>query len=169
MSNNYGQIVFGAGSAFMTPYAANGPAHPTPISLPILQELSIDITADLAELYGRDQYAYGLAVTKRKIECKAKAGAIYAGMLSDLMFGATLSVGQTLGVLDETQTVTSHTATVAHAANFVEDLGVRNGTTGKPGDSAGPPARTQASTSGNLHFQRRPTRWAGRPLFSIHR
>ncbi len=35
--------------------------------------------------------------------------------------------------------------------------------------SAGPPPLTHASTSGNLHFHRRPTRWAGSPLFSIHR
>src|ERR1017187_7622613 len=35
--------------------------------------------------------------------------------------------------------------------------------------STGPPPLTHASTSGNLHFHRRPTRWAGSPLCSIQR
>ena len=84
MSNNFGQITFGAGTGILTPYAANGPANPSPIALPICQELSIEWNGDMAELYGRDQYAYGLARTKMKIDCKAKVGAIYAAFLSDL-------------------------------------------------------------------------------------
>jgi hypothetical protein len=34
---------------------------------------------------------------------------------------------------------------------------------------AGPPPLTHASTSDNLHFHSRPTRWAGNALFSIQR
>ena len=90
-SNNFGEIIFGSGTGILTPYATNGPANPTPLQLPILQELSIDFAADMAELYGQDQFAFGLARTKTKIDCKAKVGAIYAALLSDLFFGATLS------------------------------------------------------------------------------
>jgi hypothetical protein len=132
MSSNFGQIVFGAGRAILTPYATNGPALPTPIQLPIMQDLSIDFNGDMAELFGSDQFPYGLARTKVKIDCKAKIGAIYSRLLSDLFFGATIATGQTIGALDESQAVTSHSATVTHAANWTKDLGVINGSTGVP-------------------------------------
>ena len=53
MSNvigNFGQITFGAGIAILTPYAANGPTNPTPLQLPIAQDLSIDFNGDLTDL-----------------------------------------------------------------------------------------------------------------------
>lgn len=130
-SNNFGEIIFGSGTGILTPYATNGPANPTPLQLPILQELSIDFAADMAELYGQDQFAFGLARTKTKIDCKAKVGAAYAALLSDLFFGATLSgSSQTLFQVSEVNTVTSHSATVANAAHFIADCGVVNATTG---------------------------------------
>jgi len=132
MSNNFGEIVFGAGTAILTPAAANGPTNPTPLQLPIMQELSIDFSGDLAELYGQDQYPYALARTKVKIECKAKMGAIYAALLSDLFFGATLATGQAIPVLREVGTVTTHAYTTVHAANFATDGGVVNQTIGQP-------------------------------------
>jgi hypothetical protein len=132
-NNNFGEIIFGSGTGILTPYATNGPANPTPLQLPVLQELSIDFSADMAELYGQDQFAYALARTKTKIDCKAKVGAIYAALLSDLFFGATLSnASQTLFQLQEINTVTSHACTVANGAHFIADCGVINGTTGIP-------------------------------------
>ena len=130
---NFGEIIFGAGTGILTPYATNGPANPTPLQLPILQELSIDFSADMAELYGQDQFAFGLARTKTKIDCKAKVGAVYAALLSDLFFGATLSnASQTLFALQEQVTITSHTGTVANSAHFLADCGFVNATTGVP-------------------------------------
>lgn len=132
MSNNFGQIVFGAGTAILTPAAVNGPANPTPLQVPIMQELSIDFSGDTATLYGQDQFPYGVARTKVKIECKCKMGAIYAALLSDLFFGATLATGQTLFSLQELGTKVSNAITVSHSANFVADMGVINATTGAP-------------------------------------
>ena len=129
---NFGQLTFGSGIAILTPYAANGPANPTPLQLPIAQDLSIDFNGDLADLYGQGQYPFGIARTKVKIEVKAKFGAIYAELLSDLFFGSTAATGQTLFVLSEACTVASHTCTVAHSANFIADCGVINGVTGVP-------------------------------------
>jgi len=131
--NNFGQITFGAGTAILTPFGANAPENPTPLQLPIMQELSIDWNGDIAELYGQGQYSYGQARTKVKIDCKAKIGAIYLGLLSDLFFGATITVGTQIKFsLQEINTVTTHACTVAHSANFLEDGGVVNGTTGVP-------------------------------------
>jgi hypothetical protein len=133
MSNNFGEIVFGAGTAILTPFGANAPANPTPLNLPIMQELSINWNGDVAELYGQDQYSYAQARTKVKIECTAKIGAIYGALLSDLFFGATLSVGsQILFAIQESNTVTSHSATVAQSAHFLQDMGVINAATGQP-------------------------------------
>jgi len=132
MSNNFGEIVFGAGAAILTPYATNGPANPTPVRLPIMQELGIDFSGDIAELYGQDQYPYGIARTKMKIECKSKSGAIYASMLGDLFFGFAPATGQTLFVIGESDTVASHTTTVTHSANFIADCGVINAATNAP-------------------------------------
>jgi hypothetical protein len=131
-NNNFGEIIFGSGAGILTPYAANGPANPTPLQLPILQELSIDFSADMAELYGQDQFAYALARTKTKIDCKAKVGSIYAALLSDLFFGATLTgASQTKFQLQEINTVTTLTCTVANSATFIADCGVVNSVTGQ--------------------------------------
>jgi hypothetical protein len=130
--NNFGQITFGAGTAILTPYATNGPTNPTPLQLPITQDLSIDFAGDMADLYGQDQYPYGIARTKVKIDVKAKFGAIYSALLADLFFGSTPALGQTLFSLREPNTVTSHSATVTHSANFIADCGVINATTGVP-------------------------------------
>jgi hypothetical protein len=129
VGNQFGIITFGAGTAILTP-TVNGPTLPTPINLPIMQELSIDISGDIAELYGQGSFPYGVARTKTKITCKAKIGAIYAHLLSDLFFGTNVAVGQTLFVNPESCTVTSLTCTVANAAHFVKDLGVVNAATG---------------------------------------
>lgn len=131
-ANNFGQIVFGAGTVILTPYAANGPANPTPLQLPIMQDMSIDFSGDIAELYGQGQYSYAIARTKMKIECKAKFGAMYYHLLNDLFFAGTLQSGQIMSVLREANTVTSHTCTVANAAHFLTDSGVLNQATGQP-------------------------------------
>lgn len=131
-NNNYGEIVFGAGYAVMTPFGANAPANPTPISFPIMQELSIDWSGDIAELYGQGQFSYGQARTKVKIDCKAKIGAIYIALLSDLFFGASYTTGQVKFIIQESVTITTHSGTVANSANFLADAGVVNSTTGAP-------------------------------------
>jgi hypothetical protein len=127
-----GQIVFGAGIGVATPFGANAPANPTPIQFPIAQDLSIDISADKAELYGADQYPYGIARTKAKIDIKAKIGSIYAQLLSDLFFGSTYVVGQTLFATNEQVTVSiSGSGTVLHASGGIQDAGVINAATGQ--------------------------------------
>ena len=131
-SSNFGQIMFGAGTGVMTPYATNGPTNPTPIQIPIVQEFNIDISADEALLYGQDQFPYGIARTKTKIEIKSKFGAVYTHLLSDVFFGVTPTTGQTLFSQRESVTITTHAGTVAHSANFIADLGVLNATTGVP-------------------------------------
>jgi hypothetical protein len=137
MSNNFGQIQFGAGTAVLTPAAANGPALPTPLQLPILQDLSVDISADKAELYGQDQYPYGLARTKVKIDCKAKSGAVYTRLWSDLFFGSTVATGQTLFAIQESQTVTALACTATHGSTGFADRGLINATTGQPYSNVG--------------------------------
>jgi len=144
MSNNFGEIIFGAGAAALTPYATNGPTNPTPLTLPIMQELSIDITGDVAELYGADQFSYGQARTKVKIDCKAKISAIYSNLVGNLFFGVTFTTGQTLFVLQESQTVTSHTCTVTNTGTFLADKGVVNAATGQPYTNVGSGSLTAA-------------------------
>ena len=151
-SSNFGQIMFGAGTGVMTPYATNGPTNPTPIQIPIVQEFNIDISADEALLYGQDQFPYGIARTKTKIEIKSKFGAVYTHLLSDVFFGVTPTAGQTLFSQRESVTITTHAGTVAHSANFIADLGVLNATTGVPYTAvASAPAVGQYTVSAGVY------------------
>lgn len=123
---------FGSGSLYAT---NTDVANSTPHLFGTLQDVNLDISFTLKELYGRKQFPDDIARGKGKITGKASAANINGSLFNDLFFGQTLTTGsQVLVVNDESGNVgvTPFTVTVANAAAFREDLGVKFHTTGAP-------------------------------------
>jgi hypothetical protein len=54
-----------------------------------LQDVSVDISFNLKELYGQNQFPLTIARGQGKIEGKAKFANLNGGMVNDLFFGQT--------------------------------------------------------------------------------
>ena len=96
---------FGSGTLWGYPVAGNLAANPTPIKFGTLQDVNLEISAALKELYGQNQFAEAVARGKCKITGKAKVAQIVGKHVNDLFFGQTMNSGQKLTALDEAQSV----------------------------------------------------------------
>jgi len=125
---------FGAGTLWGFPVSGNTAANPTPMKFGTLQDVSLDISGDVKQLYGQKQFPEAVARGKCKITGKSKFASINGKMLNDMFFGQTLGTGMIKTSLDEAATVpaTPFTITVANAAQFKQDWGVRYTVTGIP-------------------------------------
>lgn len=126
--------MFGAGTLIGRSTAANS----TPIQFGILQDVSLDFTFTLKELYGSKQFPADIGRGTAKITGKAKQGDIDADLYNQLFFndplvGAPLGAGQLLLALSEVGVIptTPFTITVANAATFISDEGVKYSLTGQ--------------------------------------
>ena len=100
-----------------------------PLQFGALQGVSVDFTADVKELYGRNSFAVDIARGKVKVQGKASTGLINVDLYNTLFFGQTTTTGQTLVSDNEAQTGAAST-TVTNSANFLYDMGVAYATTG---------------------------------------
>ena len=130
------QYAFGAGSFWGI---AAGGSNPTPNRFGALQSASVDFKATTKSLFGSYQLPLAVGRGTMSVEGKAQAGQFQGRILSDLFFGISKSVGQTLiadGEMDTVPSATPYTVTVANAgsagANFGIDLGVKYAETGLP-------------------------------------
>jgi len=125
---------FGAGTLWGFPSGGNTAANPTPMKFGTLQDVSLDISGDVKQLYGQKQFPEAVARGKCKITGKSKFAAINGKMLNDLFFGQTMGTGMITTALDEAASIptTPFQITVSHAANFKQDWGIRFVTTGLP-------------------------------------
>lgn len=126
---------FGSGALWGTPLTdAFGAAiaNPTPVLFGVLQDVSVDISGDIKELYGQNQFAEAVARGKCKISCKAKFGRINGLHLNSLFFGQTAASGIVANVYDTTGTPIPAASpyfinpTAPNAGVWARDLGVRN-------------------------------------------
>lgn len=125
------QFAFGAGAL----YAVRTDISPTtPLRFGALQDVQIDFSSDLKELYGQGQYALALARGKSKIEGKAKFAQVNGALFNGLFFGQSLAATQLTVVQNETGTVPAGGGSfaVVHAGAFQADLGVSYAATGAP-------------------------------------
>ena len=95
---------FGFGSGLLYPRRTDIAAQGA-MRFGAFQELSMDFSGDLKEMYGSFQYAIDVARGKSKIECKAKTGAISGALFNAIYFGGTVQAGQTLTAFQEAATV----------------------------------------------------------------
>jgi hypothetical protein len=125
------QRSFGSGLLFATNTAANS----TPIQFGTLQDVQLDVSRTLKELYGQGQFAVAIGAAQQKIAVKAKFAQVNGRLYNDLFFGGTTAVGQTLLVYQEAgmiPAVSTYTVTVAGSATWVDDEGVLYTATGLP-------------------------------------
>ena len=131
-------ILFGAGKLIATPTAdaaGNAIAVPTPVTIAVLQDVSVDFDYDTKTLHGEKQFAVAVARGKAKIGWKAKSGDFMAAALGSLLLGSQPTASRKAAVVDFATTVpasTPYTVTIAppSSGTFVADLGVTNALTG---------------------------------------
>lgn len=135
------QQAFGSGIMWATPQSdASGAAIAVPPSLlfGIMQDVSVDISGDIKELFGMNTYPYVTAKGKSKIAIKAKTAQIYAALFNGVFHGQTLAAGiyamnyDTAGApIPSPSGPYTITPAVPNSGTWDHDLGVI-GTTGLP-------------------------------------
>lgn len=123
------QYVFGTGELYTIP-VAGGVAR----RFGALQDVSVDFSSDIKQLFGQYQFPLDVARGKTKIEGTAKTGEVDVEAFNSFYFGQTVVAGQTLRVPAEAQAVPAspgpYTVTADEAATFQQDLGVVYAATG---------------------------------------
>lgn len=150
------EFFFGTGSLYGR---QTGVSNPTPIRFGGVQEASVDFSFEVKELFSQYQFPLAVARGTAKITGKAKFAALSGIAFNNIFFGES-SLGNTpiLTSIDEVNTVSnSNLVTVAQAANYVQDLGVLNVSTGAimTRVAAGPLGTTQYAvneSTGNYTF-----------------
>jgi hypothetical protein len=126
------QFFFGAGALYGLD---NSTPTPTPVKFGTLQDVSVEFSADVKELYGANQFPAHIGRGKNKITCKAKLGQIQGALLNVLYFGLPKNTGELLSAQKEAAQIpaaTPFTVTVANGAAFAQDLGVVYAADGAP-------------------------------------
>jgi hypothetical protein len=150
---------FGAGALWGTPLtdaAGNAITNPTPSLFGVLQDISVEISGDIKELYGQNQFAEAVARGKAKISCKAKWGRINGRAINDLFFGQTMSSGLVADYYDTTgalipTTPYQITPTVPSSGTWQRDLGVRDANGNPMTRVASGPTTGQYSVSAGVY------------------
>lgn len=127
------QLVFGAGDFFAVPLVdaqGNPINNPTPIQIGAMQEMSLDFSGDLKELYGQKQFALAVARGKVKTTGKFKGAQIHGAALNSLFFGTGYSSGSMHAINTDSSGVlvpsSPYTVTVTppSSGTYVDDMGV---------------------------------------------
>lgn len=124
------QYMFGTGQLFATPVGGGNP-----LRIGALQDVSIEFSGDIKQLYGQYQFPLDVARGKTKIEGKIGTANIDVGAFNQLFFGGTVTNNaEKKQVVNEAGAVpaTPFQITVANAADFFMDLGVTDVLTGNP-------------------------------------
>lgn len=123
------QYVFATGDLFSTPVGGGAP-----FKFGALQDVSVDFSADVKQLFGQYQFPLDVARGKTKIEGKAATGQVNAEAFNTFYFNQTVTSGQLQRAINEAHSVpamSAYTVTVDHdMAEFYLDLGVFYAATG---------------------------------------
>ena len=107
----------------------------TPVNFGLLQEVTIEETASVKELYGQYQRPIAQARGTIKTTGKAKVARISGLAFANLFYGVAPAAGQLATAFSEVGLVAAaspYTATAANAATFVDDGGVVYASSGLP-------------------------------------
>lgn len=123
------QFSFGSGNLYGIPSPQS-----TPVLFGVLQEISVDISFSIKELFGQNQFPVAIGRGQAKITCKAKTAQFQALTFNELFTGATSATGMTQATTDPATAIptTPFTITPVHADTFIDDLGVTYDATGIP-------------------------------------
>ena len=115
------EYAFGTGSLFAVPTGSNQ----QPVIFAAMQDMSLDISATLKELFGRYEYPLTVARGTIKLTGKAKVANFNANMFNAAFFGQSVTSGAVIQTaVDEAQTITANAFTATNGANYKADLGV---------------------------------------------
>ncbi len=121
------QTHFGSGTMWAVPtidLAGNNIAVPTPIPFGAMQEVTLDLSFSVKELYGLYQFPIDVARGTGKITGKAKVARFQATLFNQL-FGETLTANELKVIYQETGNISANNVTVSQGANHSLDLGVQ--------------------------------------------
>ena len=125
------QLTFGSGEVFaemITDAYGNRVQNATPVRIMGLQEMSVDLSAELKEFYGQNRFALAVAQGKVKVSGKFKGALINGLALNTLFFGAEYATGtmkalwaDVAGKAIPTSGAYTVQATAPNGGRFVED------------------------------------------------
>lgn len=135
----------------------NAIAVPTPIKFGILQDVGLDFSRDIKELYGQLGMPIAVGGGKMKIDCKVKFAEFNGRLFNDLFFGQGTTAGTMTAASEDLvgvaipSTPFTIAVTPPNSGTFSRDLGVRdsNGVAFKRVSSA--PATGQYSLTGSTY------------------
>jgi len=124
---------FGTGVMWATPSIdafGNTVANPTPVQFGELQDSQVDISRDLKELIGQNQFPVAVAVGKGKVGIKAKLARINGTLIDTVFSGQGFTTGTLTAINNDTAgaaiPASPYQVTVAppSSGTFTRDLGV---------------------------------------------
>lgn len=124
---NKDNIYFHSAEVYLRPSGTN----PTPRRIAIIQDVSIEVKREMKELFGENKYAEDAASGNESISGKYKSGELDPAWMMENFMSATRTTGYQELVRAEVGTITTGAVTVAGAADFLEDWGVVNPSTGR--------------------------------------
>lgn len=141
------QYTFGTGQLYSVPTGGGNP-----LRIGALQDVSVEFSGDVKQLYGQYQFPLDVARGKTKIEGKIGSGNIDVAAFNTIFFGQTVTGNsEKKQAINEAKTVpagTPYTVTASNGATFALDLGVTDVLTGNPlTQVASAPAAGQYSVS----------------------
>ncbi len=103
-----------------------------PVTCGVLQDVTLKMSQDQAELFGQNKFAVAVADAKASISGTAKFAQYYGSLIKAALNGS-LATGQIIGAINESGTIgtTPYQITVTNSANFSADLGVYDYTASK--------------------------------------
>ncbi|EOF8956493.1 hypothetical protein ACI6YK_001458 [Neisseria gonorrhoeae] len=128
------QLTFGSGEVFaqmITDAYGNRVQNATPVRIMGLQEMSVDLSAELKEFYGQNRYPLAVAQGKVKVSGKMKGALINGLTLNTLFFGTEYATGtmkalwaETTGKVLDGDNYSYLQAAAPGGGKFAEDAGV---------------------------------------------
>lgn len=128
-------IQFGAGLVYTNPNAGNLATNPTPLKGLTIQDITLDVQADVKELRGQYQFPDDTAIADKKGTGKFQVGRKDLTMFNQNFFADTIAAGGTSVATNVAGTIPASTPftitpTVPGSGTFSEDLGVSYSGTG---------------------------------------
>ncbi len=119
---------FGTGSVFALVSGL------TPVKIGVLQDIEIDISAAVSELYGQLQFPVAVGRGKAKISGKAKTGQLDINMFNSLFYGGTIDTTQYRKVVESSAATAGASAPTFSVGTVgssgITDLGLYYSATG---------------------------------------
>lgn len=153
-SNVVAQGVFGPGVLY---FKSVSTANSTPYNIGSINELGVDIKADVKDLWGQKQFPLLVATGTKSVDISIKAAKTSGSAINTFLLGGSFTLGTEYDITTTNSTAIPGTPyqitpTVPSSGTFSSDLGVINATTGQPLKLvASAPATGQYSVSSGVY------------------